>query len=141
MPVRAQPDGVITIGELNEAWLWQSDSGENVRPGRYLFVFEETGPTESLFRLRSRDAQAYFEQGFVLTVDVNNKIDVVEARRKFSEMEQRRVQLYMEANQVRNGVPCYSYKPHKVTATDSPDLAAGELFACVFPPTELPPAS
>ena len=141
MPVRAQADGTIRIAELNEAWLELSYSCETPREGRFLFVFEETGPTDAIFRLRSEDAKSYFEQGFILTVQPDKQVDLVEAKRWFSRGEEQRGKLYLDANRVREGVPCYSYKSRKVVAENAIDLTAGDLLACEMPDATATPAS
>ncbi|QBE65997.1 hypothetical protein [Pseudoduganella lutea] len=141
IPVRAAADGMINLGEINEAWLGQSDSGDTVRSGRFLFIFEEFGPRDSLFRLRKEDAGSYFKQGFILTVDKSVRMSIEEARKKFTEAEENRVRLYIDANRIRDSVPCYRYMERKVAVQELPDMGVGDLFACTLKPNDALPSA
>jgi hypothetical protein len=102
---------VHLISNASEGWLSMSDG--KVGNGYFLLVFEKTGVTESVFRIKRSDADAYFATGIRLLVKAGTKARLQEVINQNELREKARRSDAAKLVKTSDSVPCYRYE--KVT--------------------------
>lgn len=105
------PSGTEAIIQtLDHHWLNLTDSLNSIIPGKYLFVFEQSGPDSEQFRLKQSDYKTYFDTGFLLTVDKHDGISLETVRSAYFERRDKLGRLRLEIDKKQPSVPCYTYR-------------------------------
>lgn len=108
------PDGGLRFARLDQGWINISNSGQSPKDGRWFLVFEQQGPTEAQFRIRTIDAESYFGTGFVVTVFDTGSVPFGQIRAEYDRREGEGARLLREVDQKDPRVPCYSYSRVRV---------------------------
>lgn len=99
----------IVFSRVGEDWLYPTASGNSIKDGRYYFVFEKVGSTQEHFRLRTSDALAYFESGFLLIVKDNGAASLERVKKEYKQRKSKLDSLILEIDDPAKKVPCYKY--------------------------------
>lgn len=138
LPIGSPRDLEATIPPLGAGWLSLSDTEKTIESGRYYLVFEKSGPTSQQFRLRHTDFDAYFDSGFILMVENNERVSVkqvVDAR--YAQFDHNAT-LIRQINRGEKKEPCYAYTRLNAEAEPETQLALGQLDFCANIPPMAP---
>lgn len=118
------------VQTLDHGWLNMSDSLSSIVPGKYLFVFEQSGPASEQFRLKKSDYKAYFETGFRLVVDKHDGISLEAVRSEYFKKRDRLGVLRLEIDEKQPSVPCYTYRPLVAETSVVTQIAQSAMEYC-----------
>lgn len=118
------PSGELRFGRLDQGWVNVSYSGNSPKDGRWLMVFEQHGPTEEQFRIRTTDAKPYFKTGFVVIVFDTGSVPLSQIKAEYERREGEGARLLRQVDQKDPSVPCYRYSPVRVAGHDEDTLVA-----------------
>ena len=114
-PVSPSPNPKIRVlWSVSEGWLNLSANKQSITNGHYLLVFEMTGDTGQVFRIRQADSAKYFATGIRLLVEDDQKTSLQSVLDSYAERERRRLGLDAEFKKNDAATPCYSYKAQPV---------------------------
>jgi hypothetical protein len=116
----------IAFDRMDERWMELSNSGQSVRNGHYLLVFEAPGVSDNVFRLRREDAAAYFSTGIAFTIDGAGRADIAKVKAAYAQRKEELLRLQNDLGRRGDQIPCYRYRPF----TGAGQYAAAELDDC-----------
>jgi hypothetical protein len=124
------PGGGLRFAKMEPGWINLTHSRRSTKPGRWFLVFELLGAAQEQFRIKTSDASAYFETGFIITVEDNGSIPFDEISVKYKERNDNFVRLYEELDLDDSSVPCYSYSSIRASLEAGAVVAYGEIEGC-----------
>jgi hypothetical protein len=129
--LRPTASGELRFTKLNDAWINITSSGNSTKETQWFFVFEKSGLKNSQFRIKTSDAQSYFDTGFSVLVYSDDPIPTDSIRQAYEERRGRAQDLYRELDDNNSAVPCYSYKRLSTKLDESlRSIAYGEIARC-----------
>ncbi|MFZ4285750.1 hypothetical protein [Variovorax sp. HJSM1_2] len=131
LKIEVSKDTEAMLPKMDHGWLGLSDSLERVEPGKYLLVFEQSGPTAEQFRLRKSDYAVYFNTGFQIVVDRDDGTTISEVRAAYFARRDKLNQLRFEIDDKDKKMPCFSYRQLTADATQEElQISRAELQQC-----------
>lgn len=124
------PGGGLRFAKMESGWVNLTHSGRSTKDGRWFLIFEQLGAPQEQFRIRTRDASAYFETGFIITVQDNGSVPFEQISAEYRKRSNNLARLYEEVGSDDSSVPCYSYSSIRASFAAGAVVAYGEIEGC-----------
>jgi len=124
------PGGGLRFAKMDSGWVNLTHSRRSTKPGRWFLVFEQLGAPQEQFRIKASDVSAYFETGFIITVQDNGSVPLEQISAEYKKRSDNLARLYEEVDSNDSSVPCYSYSSIRASFEAGAVVAYGEIEGC-----------